>query len=288
MLWTLSFSFGCLASCIIPVKMESEMMTIHFSSVPVSLNSTSTYVYQSTDLPQQTTCSDTAEAENGTETQTNKTECQMVTIGSIGSTAVYSPYWRQLLQVKNWYKYGSPILIVVGTVGNFLSIVTLQSRLFKSSSTSFILTMLAVCEILLLYVRPAEKLRSNSFQCQHPKLFGLRMQVSRFPDLLYPSVASWTLIFLTAEEDHIGVFPVQVQTALQSETHRPRLDGRRHTPGSGRRSVLSQRWHSEDDLRNPVYRMRHRSSLEMVHNWSVVLDRHLPLRSHPVRCHHRR
>ena len=103
MLWTLSFSVACVASCIIPVKMESEMMTIHFSSVRISLNSTSTYVYQSTDLPQQTACSDTANAENGTETQTNKSECQMVTIGS---TAVFSPYWWQILQVKNWHKYG--------------------------------------------------------------------------------------------------------------------------------------------------------------------------------------
>ena len=88
---------------------------------------------------------------------------------------------------------------------------------------------------------PAENLHPNSFQCQHPKLFGLRMQVSRFPDLLFPSVGVVDFDFPDGGKDHIGVFPVQVQATLQSETHSPRLDGRRRTPGSGRRSVLPQR-----------------------------------------------
>ena len=204
MLWTLSFSVACLASCIIPVKMESEMMTSHFSSVRVSLNSTSMYGYQSTDPPRQTACSDTDDVENGTETQTNKTGCQMATIGS---TAVYSPYWWQILQVKNWYKYGSPILIVVGTVGNFLSIVTLQSRLFKSSSTSFILSMLAVCEILLLYVGLLRNYIQTVFNVniRNYSDFGCKFHV--FLTYYSRQLASWTLIFLTAERTISVYFP---------------------------------------------------------------------------------
>ena len=48
------------------------------------------------------------------------------------------------------FKYVAPVLIIVGTVGNLIAVITLQSRLFKFSSTSFLLSMLALCDVLVL------------------------------------------------------------------------------------------------------------------------------------------
>ena len=108
-------------------------------------------------------------------------------------------FW-QVEEIKKWYKFGSPILIVLGTVGNFLAVVTLQSRLFKSStSTSFILTILALCEILIMYMSLLRtyldavygiKIRSYS-------MFGCKFHT--FLTYLSRQLASWTLVLLTVE-----------------------------------------------------------------------------------------
>ena len=48
--------------------------------------------------------------------------------------------------------YGSPILMIMATVGNFMSVVILQHPMFRKSSTSFILSALAFVDVVILYV----------------------------------------------------------------------------------------------------------------------------------------
>ena len=50
-----------------------------------------------------------------------------------------------------WFRVVSPILILLTTVGNPLSIITLQNPLFRQSSTSFILSALAVVDMGVVY-----------------------------------------------------------------------------------------------------------------------------------------
>jgi len=50
-----------------------------------------------------------------------------------------------------WFRVISPILILLTTVGNPLSIITLQNPLFRQSSTSFILSALAVVDMGVVY-----------------------------------------------------------------------------------------------------------------------------------------
>ena len=97
------------------------------------------------------------------------------------------------------YRYAPPILIVVGTIGNFIAVVTLQSRMFKSSSTSFILSVLAIfdvgvlnCDLLrnwLIGVYNIDIKGFNEFGCK----------VHTFGSYFFNHVASWSLILLTLE-----------------------------------------------------------------------------------------
>jgi len=53
--------------------------------------------------------------------------------------------------VDRWFQMISPIFIILTTIGNPLSIVTLQNPLFRRSSTSFLLSALAVVDIGVIY-----------------------------------------------------------------------------------------------------------------------------------------
>jgi len=49
-----------------------------------------------------------------------------------------------------WFTYAPPIIIVLATVGNTLSVITLQNAMFHKSSTSFILSALALADMLMV------------------------------------------------------------------------------------------------------------------------------------------
>ena len=62
---------------------------------------------------------------------------------------------RTLWQYRNGiaiFKYGSPILLFLATVGNTMSVITLQHPTFRKSSTSFILSALAIVDMLYVDV----------------------------------------------------------------------------------------------------------------------------------------
>ena len=115
---------------------------------------------------------------------------------------------RLELALNNLYAYGSPVLIVVGTVGNTLAAVTLQSRLFsKTPSTRFILTVLALCEISLLvipflrlYLEIVYVILVRSFSS-----FGCKLHC--FLTYVSLHLSGWTLVLLTLERTISVYFP---------------------------------------------------------------------------------
>lgn len=54
-------------------------------------------------------------------------------------------YWQMVAGIR-WFTYASPILIVMATVGSVMSVIVLQNPMFRKSSTSFILSALAVVD----------------------------------------------------------------------------------------------------------------------------------------------
>lgn len=64
---------------------------------------------------------------------------------SSGSADQRAVYWQTSAGIR-WFTYASPIIIAVATVGSVMSVVVLQSPEFRRSSTSFILSALAVVD----------------------------------------------------------------------------------------------------------------------------------------------
>ena len=117
-------------------------------------------------------------------------------------------FW-QSTQAALWFKYGSPFLLVIGTVRNLMAAVTLQSPLFHSSSTRFILSALALCDVFvlntglmrwwLLYFNGTDIRTISSYGC---KIHLLLTYYSH-------QLASWTLILLTSERTISVTIPLK-------------------------------------------------------------------------------
>jgi len=56
--------------------------------------------------------------------------------------------WQDELNVTAIYIFGLPVVVVLATVGNTFSIITLQHPTFRKSSTSFILSALALVDLV--------------------------------------------------------------------------------------------------------------------------------------------
>jgi len=65
------------------------------------------------------------------------------------SAPSYTSFW-QYQACLSWFRIGSPILIVLATVGNTLSLITLQNPMFHKSSTSFLLSALAFSDVSMV------------------------------------------------------------------------------------------------------------------------------------------
>ena len=110
--------------------------------------------------------------------------------------------------IMNIYRYGSPVLIVVGSVGNSIAAVTLQSRLFnKTPSTRFILTTLTLCEIALLFIPFLRIYLETGYDIRIRGFSSFGCKLHCFLTYITRHLSSWTLILLTLERTISVYFP---------------------------------------------------------------------------------
>ena len=64
---------------------------------------------------------------------------------------LYYSHWQYQWYV-NLFMYVSPFLIVLGTVGNILNLIVLQSRLYRNSPCSVTLSTLALVDMAVLNI----------------------------------------------------------------------------------------------------------------------------------------
>ena len=128
----------------------------------------------------------------------NSNQAGRTTLSAAETVAKSLTYW-QIVQSRRVNFYATPIILVIGTVGNLFAVAVLQNRLFKSSSTSFILTALAISDILLLdvvylvyYVQVTAYIGVRALSS-----WGCKIHV--FLSYLVKHLASWTMILLTVE-----------------------------------------------------------------------------------------
>ena len=117
-------------------------------------------------------------------------------------------YWQSTSAII-LFKYASPFLIVIGTVGNLVAVVSLQSSIFKASSTSFILSALALCDVFVLntglmrwwlkYFSRVDLRKLSRYGCKLHLLFTYFSH----------QIASWTLVLLTFERTISVVYPLR-------------------------------------------------------------------------------
>ena len=107
------------------------------------------------------------------------------------------------------FKYFAPVLIIVGTVGNLIAVITLQSRLFKSSSTSFLLSTLALCDVLVLNTGLMRWWLIHAFQIDVETLSKYGCKVHSLFTYFSHQIASWTLVLLTVERTISVLIPLR-------------------------------------------------------------------------------
>ena len=107
------------------------------------------------------------------------------------------------------YRFCAPCLISIGTIGNLIAVITLQSRLFKSSSTSFLLSTLALCDVFVLNTGLMNRYLQFSFGVDLRALSRYGCKVHNLLTYFSHQIASWTLVLLTAERTISVTFPLR-------------------------------------------------------------------------------
>lgn len=141
--------------------------------------------------------------------QSNAT--QSATVRELGTSTfplVEEEYWQDRL-TETLGVYVPPFLIIIGTLGNFLSVITLQSRHFRFSSTGFILTALSALDIALLNTGLMRNWLKSAFSIDVRDLSRFSCKVHIFLTYYLHQLASWTLILLTSERTIALWFPLR-------------------------------------------------------------------------------
>ena len=116
--------------------------------------------------------------------------------------------WWQQEQIIGWSKYCSIVLIVIGTVGNLLAALTLQSRVFnKTGSTRFLLTMLALADVLTVNTILWNVFLNYNFNIDYSNMTSFGCKVTYFSAYSGRYLTVWTLILLTFERTISVYFP---------------------------------------------------------------------------------
>ena len=107
------------------------------------------------------------------------------------------------------WKYLPPLIVVIGTVGNFLTLVTVTSRQCKKSSFTVYLGALAVFDTLILYTVGTQMWMRFVFDVNTADLGTFMCKCYFFTSFLFPQTSSWLVVALTVERTVGTYFPQQ-------------------------------------------------------------------------------
>lgn len=95
--------------------------------------------------------------------------------------------------------YVTPLLIFSGTIGNLLSIATLQSKSFRRSASSFVMSALAITDITVLNTAALYRwlavVAKVNIRLHHESV----CKAHRYLTYLSLELSAWTLVLITAE-----------------------------------------------------------------------------------------
>ena len=114
--------------------------------------------------------------------------------------------------------YLPPLIVAIGTVGNFLTLVTVTSRQCKKSSFTVYLGALAIFDTLVLYTVGTQMWMRLVFGVNIADLGTFMCKWYFFTSFLFPQTSSWLVVALTVERTVGTYFPLQYKLINRPRT----------------------------------------------------------------------
>ena len=111
--------------------------------------------------------------------------------------------------------YVSPVLILIGTAGNCLSILVFSQRELRSKSTSVYFMVLGVADTVVLYAGLLRHWVDNTFGIDIRLLGVVGCKIHLFLVYMSMQYSAWTLVAVTFERFVSVVFPFHSQTVCK-------------------------------------------------------------------------
>src|SRR6218665_880466 len=141
--------------------------------------------------------------------QSNKTYNETFgTLANATDLSVEEDYWQEGLQLK-LYTYLAPFVIIIGTLGNSVSIITHQHRDFRHTATAFIFTALSCVDIATLNNTLMSYFLMSAFEVYVRTFSRFSCKIAQFIAYTLHTLSSWTLVLLTAERSISVLFPLR-------------------------------------------------------------------------------
>ena len=95
------------------------------------------------------------------------------------------------------WQYGLPCIVVPGILGNVLCIIVLKNDVFRKTSTGFLMTCLAIADIVMLMTGPLRQWLIALLQWDIQLLSDFSCKLLSFTWFFSLQTSSWTLVLLT-------------------------------------------------------------------------------------------
>ena len=111
------------------------------------------------------------------------------------------------------FTYVSPIIIILGTIGNVLTLVVLQSRYYRNSPSTFILSALALTDTGVLLCGLMRHWINNitNYELDIRTLTRGTCWIHIYFTYLLPQLSSWSLALLTVERMASVMWPFKAK-----------------------------------------------------------------------------
>ena len=95
------------------------------------------------------------------------------------------------------WQYGLPCIVMPGILGNVLCIIVLRNDIFRKTCTVFLMTCLAIADIVMLMTGPLRQWLIALLQWDIQLLSDFSCKLLSFTWFLSLQASSWTLVLLT-------------------------------------------------------------------------------------------
>ncbi|XP_064629317.1 FMRFamide receptor-like [Lineus longissimus] len=115
-----------------------------------------------------------------------------------GQSLFYFDFWEWKLQLILW-KFAPPVLVILGTMFNGMTIVVVIQRQFGKSSTRILLISLAVADTGVLLTKLVRRWGEKTFNLDFPYALSVFCPIDVFFIYFFRHFSSWGITLITIE-----------------------------------------------------------------------------------------